>query len=418
VSDASDDPNPLFGDDVPEAQAAEGEPNDIGAVDAAPQEGAPAEPLSPSDAASPAALFSDDAPVASSGAALFSDDGPAPFEAGPPPVSELSEAESFDALEQRPAGDQPLISAEESDAIIAAMRAGSLRPAAEPAIEPSGKVHFKSAHEAQRTQLGAPDAPLRKAMELADRVCGDLADVVLDKLLQLASVIASASLLPSEVLSVETALEPYVATGAGWDVMAGTSLRGTVVIAGNLADVLLARRLGAADAVLKPGPRSRGLSPLGRRVLSPFADAILDCVARSFFGERKELRLVAAGSTPTKLAPFAPCLKFGVRARFGEIEDDVVVVLYDEALASAAPKEGLSTQDAWGRILSEVDVEIVARLGIAYASVRDFLALGTGSVLRLDGSPERPVSLLVDGTPVLSGMPIVHEGNLAIEVKS
>lgn len=390
-----------------------------------PLEAAPAEPASPEPgevgeatgepALSGNALFgSEAAPLAE--APLVADD----FASAEPQDVGEAEASPLDQLDERALdGNQPLISPEESDAIIAAMRAGSLRPDAVPPVAASGNVHFKSAHDAQRTQLGAPEAPLRRAIELADRVCGELADAVLDKLLQLATVIANASLIPSEVVSVEAALEPYVATGAGWDVIGvgRSGLRGTIVIAGGLADALLARRLGAGDAV-KPGGTSRGLSPLGRRVLHPFAEACLDCVAKSFFGERRELRLVAAGSTPAKLAPFAPCLKFGVRVRFGEIEDDVVVVLYDEALAAAVRTDGPSDREQWGRILEEVDVEIVARLGIAHTSVRAFLGLRTGSVLRLDGSPERPVSLLVDGTPVLLGMPMVHEGNLAIEVKS
>lgn len=317
-----------------------------------------------------------------------------------------------------PDGSQPLISAEESDAIIAAMRAGSLRPepvAPPPSSRPADPATGLSAHT---MQIGAPDGPLRKSVEAADRAAVDLASIVLDKLLELASVIAGATLIPAEVTTVEAAAAPYISTAAAWDVVCGdeTGLRATIVVGGQLAETLLARRFGAADAVARPTGAGRGLSNLGRRVLTPFAQACVDCVASALMADASRLRLVAAGSTPTKVAPFAPCLTVGVRARVGDLEDDVLCLLYSEGLTHAARPSAGGDRDRWTKILGDVDVELVARLGAASTSVRELLALGVGSVVRLDGAPERPVGVWVDGAAVLEGMPQVHEGNLAIEV--
>ena len=68
--------------------------------------------------------------------------------------------------------------------------------------------------------------------------------------------------------------------------------------------------------------------------------------------------------------------------------------------------------------LGDVEVDLVAVLGRCPFTVRSLLALDCGSVLRLDGAPETPVELQVDGVPVLRGMPVVKDGNLAIEVKT
>ena len=65
---------------------------------------------------------------------------------------------------------------------------------------------------------------------------------------------------------------------------------------------------------------------------------------------------------------------------------------------------------------TDVEVEVVAILGRTTTTVRALLALERGSVLRLDSAPERPVDVRVDGVTVLRGMPVVKDGNLAIEV--
>lgn len=311
-------------------------------------------------------------------------------------------------------GGQPLISAEESEALIQAMRAGSLAPAALSPPEPAS-----AATDATTVRLGAPEELLRRAIERADRVVQDLADAVVGALLEQVGIVADADVMDSAVAPIEQTFEAYVATATAWDAVP-RGARGpwaTIVLGGNFADVVLSRRLGADGAVAKPSARSR-VSALGRRVLAPVAAGCVRVVANGLVDGLAGAELVAAGSTELKVVPSAPCLRLGVRVRMGEIEDDVLVVLYEPALA---PRPGTGRETAEGVVrmrnaLHDVDVELRATLGTARMSVRELLALGTGSVVRLNGTPERPVTVSAAGTPVLSGMPIVHQGNMAIEV--
>jgi flagellar motor switch protein FliM len=309
-------------------------------------------------------------------------------------------------------GSQPLISAEESDAIIRAMRAGSIAPAA---LSPAPSVSPTGPGEAKPYQLGAPGAPLRRAVDRADRAAQELAEAVIASLLEQVGVIADAEVLGTEVSPVEETFAPYLVTATAWEAMPKGEAApwATVVLGGSLADVVLARRLGADGAVAKPVLRKGGVGPLGRKVLLPIAEACLSAVGRVMIERPPALALVAAGAAETPPAPSAPCLRIGARVSLGDVEGDVLVVLHEPALAPRAEGQG----DSRMRLaLTDVDVELCASLGVARISVRDLLSLGLGSVLRLSGSPERPVLVSASGTPVLSGMPIVHEGNLAIEV--
>lgn len=308
------------------------------------------------------------------------------------------------------AGLDPLLSHAESAALLDAIRTGSLPP---PRAEQKN---------AQPTALGAPDAPLRRAIGKAERTTRSLANAVQGALLSLGGVLAEMQLLESTVMAVDTATGAFDDHAASWDVVAGgqATPRGLVVVGPILSERLLARRLGASDAVGARAGATRGISPLARRVLAPFATACLAPVADAFLAASGPVALVARGSTGAAVAGFSPCLRIAVRALFGEIEDEVAVLLYEEALTPrVAPGLGPSDdRDRVGRTLAEVDVDLVATLGRTHVSVGELCRWTTGSVIRLDGSPERPIEVQVDGVPVLLGMPIVHEGNVAIEVRS
>lgn len=302
---------------------------------------------------------------------------------------------------------EALLSDEESHALLEAMRTGSISPAA------PGPV-------AQPATLGAPDAPLRRAIGKAERASRELAQAVQGALLTLGSVLSEMQLLESTVMAVDTALGAFDDSAASWDVVTGTARtpRATIVIGPTLSDRLLARRLGASEAVGTRAGRTRGVSALARRVLEPFASACLAPVAEAFLAEAGPSRLVPRGGT--QIAGFSPCLRVAVRALFADVEDEVAVLVHESALVARAPRGagGPSDRELFARVLSEVDVELIALLGRTHASVRELCGWSAGSVLRLDGSPERPVAVCVDGVPVFSGMPIVHEGNVAIEVRS
>ncbi len=312
---------------------------------------------------------------------------------------------------------QPLISAEESEAIIRAMRSGSLAPAS---LAPPPSVTPGAPADARPMVFGAPDELLRRFVEQADRVALELADVLVGALLEQVAVVADTEPAESVVETASIVFEPYVEGGTAWDVVVTGQGRpwATVVLGGSLADVVLSRRLGAEGTVARPGPRSRAMNALGRRVLSPIAESCVSTVARGMTTGLDGWGLVPAGSTVVRIALTAPCLRVAVRVRIGDIEDDALVAIYEDALVSRPGGEEAQaeTERRMQTSLQDIEVELAALLGETLISVRDLLALEVGSVIRLSGTPDAPVSVTASGTPVLSGMPIVHQGNLAIEV--
>lgn len=338
-------------------------------------------------------------------------DRPRPPTEGEPGVAadELDDAgESFDVAESAPGGTDALLSRDESNALLDAIRAGSLPPPATLGPVP------------ERASLGAPDAPLRRAIGKAERASRELAHGVQVALLSLGSVLAEMQLLESNVMAVDTALGAFDERAASWDVLIATdgAPRATLIVGPTLTERLLARRLGASDAVGTRAGRSRGVSALARRLLEPFAAACLAPIAEAFLAGAGPVGLVSRGGT--SVAGFSPCLRVAVRVLFADVEDEVAVLIHEAALVVRPPRaaDGIGDRELFSRGLSDVEVELAALLGRAHASVRELCRWSVGAVLRLDGSPERPIVVCVDGVPVFSAMPIVHEGNIAIEVRS
>ena len=66
--------------------------------------------------------------------------------------------------------------------------------------------------------------------------------------------------------------------------------------------------------------------------------------------------------------------------------------------------------------LAFAEIELVAVLGTRRSFVGEVLAMDVGQVLRLDSVPGQPLSLQVEGVTKLRGMPVIHHGNLAVEI--
>ena len=93
---------------------------------------------------------------------------------------------------------------------------------------------------------------------------------------------------------------------------------------------------------------------------------------------------------------------------------EIKIALFAASLGHTSAPTKLGVR--MGDVISDVEVEVVAVLGRTASTVRALLALERGAVLRLDGAPDRPIEVRVDGVTVLRGMPVVKDGNLAIEV--
>jgi flagellar motor switch/type III secretory pathway protein FliN len=200
---------------------------------------------------------------------------------------------------------------------------------------------------------------------------------------------------------------------AVWTIRSQGEAVGRVVLEPNLVAALLERRLGAADALVGARPIERAPSPLELRVLEPLARAAADKIVAPFVPG--QLTYGPPGRPSELGSPLAPCaaVTLTLTPRRGS-PAEIKVALFASSLGhvSGTPKLGARMGD----VLSDVEVEVVAVLGQTTSTVRALLALERGSVLRLDGAPERPIEVRVDGVTVLRGMPVVKDGNLAIEV--
>ncbi|MBX5465629.1 MAG: flagellar motor switch protein FliN [Clostridia bacterium] len=100
------------------------------------------------------------------------------------------------------------------------------------------------------------------------------------------------------------------------------------------------------------------------------------------------------------------------------------------ASSAAAPAAGRSSPHVWQaldapgtgpspaglELLYDVPLEITVELGRASRSVREVLALGTGSVVELDRAAGEPVDILVNGKLVAHGEVVVIDDNFGIRV--
>jgi flagellar motor switch protein FliM len=64
----------------------------------------------------------------------------------------------------------------------------------------------------------------------------------------------------------------------------------------------------------------------------------------------------------------------------------------------------------------ETPVELVCELGSTHTTLRHFLTLGVGDVLRLNTGVDSALSCTIEGQPRLFGHPVVSSGNVALEI--
>ncbi len=295
------------------------------------------------------------------------------------------------------------LSAEESEALLDAIRSGAASGAA------------------RKATLGSADEPMRRALRTADEALPTLARTLQATLLRVNAGQSETAFEPSSVVTYESfasGLDPAAAT---WRVHAGNPREplGLVVIGPALASAILERRLGAPSTLAGTRPVERAPSPLERRVLEPMVREVLSAAVKPFLADASALVLSEHRTDVETVSRFAPCLRMFVSlALKNGTTTDVTIALFGAAFVS---KPVASLADGGGRVMEAiegVEVSAVAILGHCVSTVRDLLSLEAGSVLRLDGAPDRPIEVRVDGVPLLRGMPVVKDGNMAIEVRS
>lgn len=320
-------------------------------------------------------------------------------------------------------GQEPLLSTEEADALLAAMRGAAA-----------------GAPDVQGAELGSPDRVLRRALVAADRASEEVALQLRRLMLRMARCTATGAPESPEIVPVGV-MQRTLAPGsfvAGLDADGGG--QALLVIGPALAAFVLERRLGAplpgagaetATPDDAPGaPPSRGeLSSFDRRLLQPFAAALVAAFARSWCGRDEGLRLgvvLARSTDPVPMPSGEAALRLALRVSAPSGLSDTVTLAFtaaairattghDVEVTTPAKPTAVDRQRMVQRI-ANAEVEVVATLGRAKSSVREILALGVGDVLRLDRAPVDPVDVTVEGVTKLIGAPVVQHGNLAIEV--
>ncbi|MBX7190559.1 MAG: FliM/FliN family flagellar motor switch protein [Sandaracinaceae bacterium] len=293
-------------------------------------------------------------------------------------------------------GDGPLLSAEESAALFDAIRNGAVE-----------------AHATRPASLGSADEPMRRAQKRLDDLAPSAANDLREALLRAGTVPESVDPSACEVVPLEAFSKAVPPAAAVWTIRSAGEAVARVMLEPVLVAALLERRLGANDALVGARPIERAPSSLELRVLEPIARAAADKLVAPFVPGPL---VYGPPGRPSELgSPLAPCamVTLALTPRRGS-PAEIKIALFAASLGHTSAPTKLGVR--MGDVISDVEVEVVAVLGRTASTVRALLALERGSVLRLDGAPDRPIEVRVDGVTVLRGMPVVKDGNLAIEV--
>ncbi len=310
-------------------------------------------------------------------------------------------------------GYEPLLSTDETEALLQAMRNGA-----------------GSGSSAKEVELGSPDQRLRKSLLKADEVAREWsaeARKILRRMLGVSASVreTSADVVPYSVIAQAIAPGAAVCTLRTPD--GGTCF---LVMGPGLTRFVLNRRLGGGVQIASdagPVEDVRGfLSAVDRRIVRPFCDEMVDAFSKQW-GE-SELSLVVSEvlARPVdmpRLPQFEPLLRVPISVSFGlDSSEELTVLLSGTAIRAPKvepPKEEPVTSGDKARMMARLscaELELVAVLGHAKSTVRHVLALRVGDVVRLHEAPNAPLELYVEGQKKMIGTPVVSHGNIAVEV--
>lgn len=310
---------------------------------------------------------------------------------------------------------EPLLSSDETEALLAAMRNGA-----------------SNAQNTKELSLGSTDQRLRGALEQADAAAKEYA-------LELRKMLRRILGVPHAVREGTADVVPYnvlastAAPGSGIGTLrVSGSIVGFLVIGPRLTVRVLSRRLGASvPAPDAPEEETRTLlSPVDRRIVRPFLLETLELFNQYWSKGELGLELTEVISKPAdlpRLPQFEPMLRVPLSIGVGPDQyEELWFVLTASALPPAVieqadepPQEPTVSSVERARLaarLSHAEVEVVAVLGHARSTVREVLRLNIGDVIRLNEPPDTPVKVSVEGRQKMIGLPVVRHGNLAIEV--
>ena len=309
-------------------------------------------------------------------------------------------------------GTEPLLSLEETNALLDAMRSGSED---EGAVEP--------------LDLTSAERPLREALGAADTCARTLAEAIDKLMLRTTGCSSSTEELPAEIVPYKVMRGAIPQGAAIVPFRANDGSLGVMTIGGQLVSFILDRRMGAPLGREVPTEPRTSLSMLDRRLLQPFAASVVELFARHWCGEANAFpagAVVAQAADIPVLPQFEPMLQMVFRVTPNGVPGDQVLLALASGIVSRnKPVEEIAKVRTppnpadRGRMIAALrgaDVELIAVLGQQQATVRELLALRAGDVLRLENTAEEPLFVRVGDRPVLRGSPVVRRGNLAVQV--
>ena len=309
-------------------------------------------------------------------------------------------------------GVEPLLSLEETNALLDAMRSGS---------EDTGAVELLDLTSAER--------PLREALTTADTCARSLAEAMDKLMLRTTGCSSSTEELPAEIVPYKVVRGAIPQGAAIVPFRSNDGSLGVMTIGGQLVSFILDRRMGAPlgrDLPLEPRAM---LSTLDRRLLEPFTTSVVELFSKHWCDEARAFpagSVLAQAADLPMLPQFEPLLQLVFRVTPSGVPGDQVVLALSSGIVSRAkpPTRNVEIKTVAnpadrGRMVAAVrgtDIELIAQLGQQHATVRELLALRAGDVLRLENTAEEPLVVRVGDRPVFRGNPVVRRGNLAVQV--
>ncbi len=313
--------------------------------------------------------------------------------------------------------EEPLLSSEETDALLDAMRASEGQ--APPSVD---SVDLTTADRGLRENLGYSD-------RAADRFCA----TAVKAFLRGVGVATSIEPEPTEITPYDL-FRSALPNGAGLATLRSHNGSQAILLVGpSLVGAVLERRLGAPvaddeDAAL-PSAVPGVLSAVDRRVIRPFLAGLADAFASAWCRPGTRLEVDRVIARPDELPDFErseSLLRLGWRAvPQGLSSDKLHVMIPSGFLFDTGPEmrsgNPMPSRNDRAKLVGRIQgatVEMAAVLGSARTTVRDVLRLRRGDVLRLENIAGTPVSLSVQGSTVAHGQPCIHHGNMAVELVS
>lgn len=309
-------------------------------------------------------------------------------------------------------GVEPLLSLEETNALLDAMRSGS---------EDTGSVELLDLTSAER--------PLREALTTADTCARSLAEAIDKLMLRTTGCSSSTEELPAEIVPYKVVRGAIPQGAAIVPFRSNDGSLGVMTVGEQLVSFILDRRMGAPLGRDMPSEPRTMLSMLDRRLLEPFTSAVVELFGRHWCDEPRAFpagAVLSQAADLPMLPQFEPLLQLVFRVTPNGVPGDQVVLALSSGIVSRAKPptrtvevKTLANPADRGRMVAALrgtDVELIAQLGQQHATVRELLALRAGDVLRLENTAEEPLVVRVGDRPVLRGNPVVRRGNLAVHV--